>query len=303
MIKGIYSKIITGTLLRNNKQIRKLRFAFDISLLHHFLVLVQGGNDLDKDSLVKSVDRALHLINLLSHKKDGYGVTELAKQVGLHKSSVYRILTTMMQHQFVEQDAATGRYKLGYKVVELGAKLLDSIDLRTEAKPFLIELEQLTQEVVHLVVINLGQVVYIEKLEGTQTLRMHSKVGNRAPVHCTSVGKAILAYLETQEIDRIIEEQGLPQHTPHTIVDKQDLLAELKKIKAQGYALDLEENEIGITCIAVPIFDHREMVVAAVSISGATMRMTEERLDQLKRRMMETGQQISRRLGFTGQTI
>ncbi len=249
--------------------------------------------------MVKSVSRALDIITLVSSKRDGLGVTEIANQMDINKSSVYRILSTMAQYGYIEQDRETGRYKLGYKFLEVSSKLLESIDLRTEAKPYLQELENETNEVIHLVVYDQGEVVYIEKLEGNETLRMHSKVGKRAPMHCTSVGKAILAHLPSSVVLDILERKGMPMHTDKTITNKDNFLAELIQVKQKGYALDLEENEYGIICIAVPIFDHQGKVAAAVSISGPTIRMKDERLDHLQSRMKYIGGQISARLGYT----
>lgn len=248
--------------------------------------------------MVKSVSRALDIITLVSMKKGGLGVTEISKQIDINKSSVYRILSTLVQYGYIEQDSETGRYKLGYKFLEISTKLLESIDIRAEAKPYLQELEKYTNEVIHLVVYDQGEVVYIEKLEGNETLRMHSKVGKRAPMHCTSVGKAILAHLPSPTVVDILDRKGMPMHTETTITDKDTFLQELLKVKQTGYALDLEENEHGITCIAVPIFDHLGKAIAAVSISGPTMRMTSERLEELKPRMLEIGGKISTRLGY-----
>jgi IclR family transcriptional regulator, KDG regulon repressor len=248
--------------------------------------------------MVKSVSRALDIITLVSLKKGGLGVTEIANQIDINKSSVYRILSTLVQYGYIEQDSETGRYKLGYKFLEVSSKLLESIDLRAEARPYLQELENLTNEVIHLVVYDQGEVVYIEKLEGNETLRMHSKVGKRAPMHCTSVGKAILAYLPSNVVLDILDCKGMPMHTDKTITNKDSFLQELIEVRKRGYALDLEENEYGITCIAVPIFDHLGKVIAAVSISGPTMRMTKERMEQLQSQMIQIGKKISKRLGF-----
>ncbi|MGG4489167.1 IclR family transcriptional regulator [Metabacillus idriensis] len=253
---------------------------------------------MDRENMVKSVSRALDIITLVSLKKGGLGVTEIANQIDINKSSVYRILSTLVQYGYVEQDPETGKYKLGYKFLEISSKLLESIDLRAEARMYLQELENETNEVIHLVVYDQGEVVYIEKLDGSETLRMHSKVGKRAPMHCTSVGKAILAHLPSNTVLDILERKGLPMHTDKTITNKEDFLLELKSVRQKGYALDLEENENGITCIAVPIFDHMGNAIAAVSISGPTIRMTEERLEQLQSRMQNIGRQISVRLGF-----
>ncbi|MDQ0859334.1 IclR family transcriptional regulator [Bacillus sp. V2I10] len=253
---------------------------------------------MDRENMVKSVSRALDIITLVSLKKGGLGVTEIANQIDINKSSVYRILSTLVQYGYVEQDVETGKYKLGYKFLEISSKLLESIDLRAEARMYLQELENETNEVIHLVVYDQGEVVYIEKLDGSETLRMHSKVGKRAPMHCTSVGKAILAHLPSSVVLDILERKGLPMHTDKTITNKDDFLLELNTVRQKGYALDLEENENGITCIAVPIFDHMGNAIAAVSISGPTIRMTNERLEQLQSRMQNIGRQISSRLGY-----
>lgn len=165
------------------------------------------------DSIIQSVDRALHILDMVSRKREGCGVTELSIALPLNKTSVFRMLSTLKRHGLVEQDPETERYKIGYKVLELSGRLLDSIDLRAEARPYLRELENLTNEVIHLVIYNRGEVVYIEKLEGNETLRMHSKVGNRAPMHCTGVGKVILAHLPREEAQDVIDQCELTRHT------------------------------------------------------------------------------------------
>ena len=261
------------------------------------MVFAPGVSIVERENMVKSVSRALDIITLISPKKPGLGVTEIANQIDINKSSVYRILSTLVQYGYIEQDTETGKYKLGYKFLEISSKLLESIDLRAEARPFLQELENETNEVIHLVVYDQGEVVYIEKLEGNETLRMHSKVGKRAPMHCTSVGKAILAHLPSSIVSDILERKGMPVHTDKTITDKEEFMKELGQVRQKGFALDLEENEYGITCVAVPIFDHLGKVIAAVSISGPTMRMTDDRLNALKSIMVKTGQGISARLG------
>ncbi|MED4403533.1 IclR family transcriptional regulator [Metabacillus fastidiosus] len=249
--------------------------------------------------MVKSVDRALRIITMVSTRKEGMGVTELAAFLDLNKSTIFRLLATLAEHGFIEQDQETKKYRLGYKYLELSSMLLESIDLRTQAKPFLKELESHTNEVIHLVVYDQGEVVYIEKLEGNETLRTHSQVGRRAPIHCTSVGKVILAYLPDEEILNIIEKHGLPKHTEQTISDKEAFLEELNRIKEQGYGTEFEENEPGITCIAAPIFDNSKKITAAISISGPSIRMTDERLAELKTVLIDIGNKISKRLGYT----
>ncbi|MEH7254458.1 IclR family transcriptional regulator [Neobacillus niacini] len=253
---------------------------------------------MQRENVVKSVSRALDIIALVGMKKGGLGVTEIANQIDINKSSVFRTLSTLVQYGYIEQENETQKYKLGYKFLDMSTKLLESIDLRKEAKPFLQELENRTNEVIHLVVYDQGEVVYIEKLEGNETLRTHSKVGKRAHMHCTSVGKAILAHLPDNDVLTIIDRKGMPFHTEHTITEKEVLFDELKQVRQKGYSLDQEENEYGITCIAAPVFDHLGNIVAAVSISGPTTRMNDDRLNALGPIMIQTSQQLSARLGY-----
>ncbi|OES43833.1 IclR family transcriptional regulator [Domibacillus iocasae] len=253
---------------------------------------------MERENVVKSVARALDIIALVSASRTGLGVTEIANQMDINKSSVFRTLATLEQYGYIEKKEETGRYRIGYAFLDVSSKLLDSLDVRAEAQDVLRQLETETNEVVHLVVYDSGEVVYIEKLDGHEALRMHSKVGKRAPVHCTSVGKAILAHLPAAEVVGILDRKGLPVHTEHTITTKESFLKELAHVKKEGYALDLEENEPGIRCIAAPVFDHNGAVAAAVSISGPTLRMTDERLVPLQKRMIQAGKDISKRLGW-----
>lgn len=253
---------------------------------------------MERENVVKSVARALDIIALVSASPRGLGVTEIANGMDINKSSVFRTLATLEQYGYIEQHKETGRYRIGYAFLEVSSRLLESLDVRSEAQDVLRQLEAETNEVVHLVVYDRGEVVYIEKLDGHEALRMHSKVGRRAPVHCTSVGKAILAHLPQSEVNDILERRGLPVHTDQTITTKEAYLAELARVREAGYALDLEENEPGICCIAAPVFDHHGAIAAAVSISGPTLRMTDERLEALRERMKKAGSDISERLGW-----
>ncbi|MEM1503092.1 IclR family transcriptional regulator [Domibacillus sp. 8LH] len=253
---------------------------------------------MERENVVKSVARALDIIAHVSASPRGLGVTEIANGMDINKSSVFRTLATLEQYGYIEQHKETGRYRIGYAFLEVSSRLLESLDVRSEAQDVLRQLEAETNEVVHLVVYDRGEVVYIEKLDGHEALRMHSKVGRRAPVHCTSVGKAILAHLPQSEVNDILERRGLPVHTDQTITTKEAYLAELARVREAGYALDLEENEPGIRCIAAPVFDHHGTIAAAVSISGPTLRMTDERLKVLRERMIKAGSDISERLGW-----
>lgn len=250
--------------------------------------------------MVKSVDRALRIIKIVSTRKEGFGVTELAEKLNLNKSSVFRLVATLIEHGFMEQDQETKKYRLGYQYLELSSKLLDSMDIRKEAAPYLKELETLTSEVIHLVIYSQQEAVYIEKLEGHETLRMHSQVGKRAPMHCTSAGKTILAYLPEGEARTIMTKNELPRHTENTITDPDTLLESLKEIRRRGYGKEVEENEVGITCIAAPIFNFRGEIAGSISISGPTIRMGEERIEEIIEPLKQAGEKVSKRLGYQG---
>ena len=246
---------------------------------------------------VKSLGRALRLAEVLSHYREGATLKELSDELDLPKSTVHRLLQAYRELGYVEQDNVSGRYRLSVKWLGISLKILEHIDLRHIARMTLTTLADMSGEVVHLVVLNDGEVVYIDKVEGKETIRMHSRIGHRAPVHCTAVGKSILAYLPEDDVRTILAEHGLPAHTPHTITDPDKLLEHLQHIRARGVAYDLEENEPDITCVAAPIFDHRGHVIAALSISGPTHRMR-PRLEALSEHVKKAGDTISQRLGF-----
>jgi DNA-binding IclR family transcriptional regulator len=252
------------------------------------------------DYTVKSVEKACVLMEVVSDYPNGVSITELAEKLKMYKSTVHRLLNTLAARGYIEQDSETGRYKLGYRLLDLGMKLLSGIDLRREALPHLRNLAASAHEVVHLALMDQGDIVYIEKVESQNTIRMHSRVGTRVPVHATGLGKAILAFLPKLEVEDVIRRYGLPESTPYTITDRQKFLHALNEVRQNRFAMDIEENEIGICCVAAPIFDSTQKVVAACSVSGPNIRMTKERLFELAPLVRETGVQISQRLGYWG---
>ncbi|PWI58766.1 IclR family transcriptional regulator [Sulfoacidibacillus thermotolerans] len=250
-----------------------------------------------EDYTVKSVEKACLLLDVVSLYPEGIGITELAEQVDMYKSTVHRLLGTLMKRGYIQQDVHSGKYKLGYKLLDLGMKMLSSLDLRKEAAPLLQELAHQTNEVVHLGVLDHGDIVYIDKVESNQTVRMHSRVGKRVPVHAVGLGKAILAAFEDREVEQLIHLYGLPAVTPKTITDRHQLMAILAEVREQGYAFDIEENELGICCVASPIYDNNHKVVAACSVSGPNHRMALTRLKELAPIVRQTAKEISLRLG------
>lgn len=250
------------------------------------------------DYTVKSVDRACLLIEKVSDYPGGIGITDLATEVGMYKSTVHRLLTTLMKRGYIEQEASTGKYKLGYTLLDMGMKLLSSIDWRREALPYLQRLAVESHEVVHLAILDQGEIVYVEKVESENTIRMYSRVGKHVPVHATGLGKVILAFLPVSKAVSIVDRYGLPALTEHTITDRSKFLKSLDEIREKGFAVDIEENQLGISCVAAPIWDNDQRVVAACSVSGPSLRMTPKRIQELVPFVVGTGQQISERLGY-----
>ncbi|MDQ0338258.1 DNA-binding IclR family transcriptional regulator [Caldalkalibacillus uzonensis] len=255
-----------------------------------------------RKDIVQSVDRALTLLECLAEETDGLGVTELSNRLDLPKSTISRFLKTLLERQYIRQNPKTGRYQLGLRILYLYGSLMDHLDVRKVALPYLEALCRETNEVIHLCVRDGAEVVYVEKVESETTIRMHSKVGNRVLMHCTAVGKVLLSELEEDEVAGIISRKGMPRKTENTITDLNKLLTELSAVRSQGYAIDDIEHEEGIRCIGAPIRNHAGQIVAAISISGPTFRMTKERVEQeLSLTIKYYAQLISSQLGYTCQ--
>ncbi len=257
-----------------------------------------NGKTINNDTIIQSVDRALRILDTFSLKEKELGVTEISKRLDLHKNTVFGLLRTLEYWGYIEQNQSTRKYRLGLKLLELGNQVKEGLDLRAVALPFLQELVERYSETVHLAVHDQGEIVYIEKVEGPNTIRMYSQIGRRAPMHCTGVGKAILAYMSEKEIEKIIRLQGLKYFTPNTITDPRKLHEELRLIKENGYSLDKEEIEIGLRCVAAPIRDSQNTVIAAISVSGPSMRMTEGKIQELISSVKEAAFKISKRFGY-----
>jgi len=249
--------------------------------------------------LTLTVKKAMDILDCLGETGDPLSASEISRKLDMSRSTVYRLLTTLATGGYVSQDPTNPeKYRLGFKIPELASSLLNSIQLRQQALPFLRELRDIANETIHLVVMDRDKVTYIEKVECSQAVRMHSAIGRRGFVHCTAVGKAMLAFMSKTEVEGIVSKHGLFARTPNTITDKETLLRELERVRRQGYAVDDIENEEGIRCVGAPIFDHQGKPVAALSVSGPAFRMTMERVIELTEAVTSTATKISRQLGY-----
>lgn len=249
-----------------------------------------------ENGIIQSVDRAITLLEHLARRGGCASLSELAQDIGLNRSTVHGLLATMRRRGFVGQDA-NGNYTLGLKLFELGSLSVSRLDLRTIAGPVLQRLVDRFQETVHLVIADGLDVVYIDKRESLQSMRIVSQVGLRLPAYCTGVGKAILAFHSEAELDRLLAETELRRFTPNTITDKQLFKQHLQDIKRCGYALDNEEIIEGLRCVGAPIRDHSTRVVAALSVSGPSVRMGPARIQEIIPAVIGAAAEISYQLG------
>jgi DNA-binding IclR family transcriptional regulator len=216
----------------------------------------------------------------------------------LHVSTVHRLLVNLVRHGFVEEDPISGGYQLSYRVLRMGLRVLDRLDFRRAAQPLLRDLNLRTKETVHLAILQEGQAISIEKFGSPQPVGLDARLGGAMPLHCTGVGKTLLAYQSDELLNQIAQAPGLARMTSHTITALPQLRRELERIREQGYALDQEEAVDGLRCVAGPVFNHAGQIVAAFSVAGPATRMTAARIPEIAQMVRETSQQISYRLGF-----
>lgn len=252
-------------------------------------------------SNVQSLERALTILNKLSEYPDGIQISRLAEQVGLTKGTLHRLLATLANMNYVVKDEETDKYRLGLQVLFLSRNLLNNSNIVNIAKPYLEKLSQEVNETVHLCIEDHGEVIYIDKIESNQTIRMYSRIGSRAPMYCTAVGKILLSGKNPDDFNEMVSKIDFIPKTPTTITSKEDFINEIDKVKAQGFALDNAENEGALRCIASPIYDHNGKIIASFSISGPSNRVT---MDLINDKLIEKGKEysiaISRNLGYTG---
>jgi IclR family transcriptional regulator, KDG regulon repressor len=242
---------------------------------------------------IQSLARGLKILELLGQAQDGISITELAAHLGVDKGSASRLVATLASYRYAEKDAQTRRFHLGPQVVSLSRSVLARLPLRQAAKPFLHQLMERTGECAHLAVPAQGKVLYIDQVESPATLRVNAQVGTMNPLHCTALGKALLAFGDL-EIPPVLE-----SYTPHTLTNPGRLRKALERVRDQGYAVDDEEFDLGVRCIAVPVFDFRAKVAGSIGISGPATRMTLERMPDLAASVVEIGRALSERMSFT----
>jgi len=248
--------------------------------------------------LIQSVDRALQILELLRKNPRGLGVTEISIALKVAKSTAHRLLISLEEHRYVQKFGRESTYRLGLKFIEMNYIVTTNLNVVEISRPFLEKLSSETGEIVHLVLLDGQEIVYIDKVENSSTIRIYSQVGRRGPLHCTAVGKSILAYLGDEESSQLLNQIELTRHTDHTLTTREALEKELVTIKANSYSYDNEEHEMGIRCVGAPIMDHNGRPQYALSVTGPVDRMSDKILEHHIPMLKDTAKKISRSLGF-----
>jgi IclR family transcriptional regulator, KDG regulon repressor len=252
---------------------------------------------------VQSIDRTFDIIELLSRESRSIPMTEIGRRLDLHKSTVHRLLTTLRNRGYVEKEEDTGNYKLGLGFIELASLYLNSLELKTEAIPFLNQLTKQTGQTTFLATMDGAEIVYMDKVETYTSLRRYTIIGKRLPMHATSLGKAMLSGLENNEIEALYPERKLNLVTKKTIPTFDVLMKEIKQIRGRGWSIDDEENEKGTRCIGAPIFDYRDRVIAAISLAWDINVHPELTWNDYSKQVVKCAADISIKMGCTQRKV
>lgn len=252
-----------------------------------------------KNELTGALDKALSVLEVFSKNEKPISISELANTAGLNVSTAHHIATTLVKHGYLRQECKRGKYLIGLKFLEFNSMLKRNLNIGEIAFPLLEKLRLVSGESTNLAILDRTEVVYIEHVESNYTLRAFTAVGNRAPLHCTGVGKVFLAEMKKAELKSIME-KPFSRFTDNTVTDPEELSNELSIIKREGVAMDNGEMEMGVRCLAAPVKGAGGNVVAAISISGPYIRLNNTRIEELKPLIKSHAWEISKILGYGG---
>src|SRR6202789_1459239 len=247
---------------------------------------------------VQALDRAFAVLALLGESDVPLGLAQVASSLALHKSTAHRFLMVLERHHMVER-TVNGKFRLGLRLFDFGNRAIEQYDLRDRAQVHPRKLVAETEETAHLALLEAARVIYIDKIEPTRAVRMITRIGASNPVHCTSVGKAILAFLPPERVAEILRRVRYERPTSRTIATPEALRTELEKTRRRGYAVDDEELEEGLRCIAVPLLDAQRLPVAAIRVSGPSFRVTPQKLPTIANHLLQCVRGISADMGYS----
>lgn len=247
---------------------------------------------------IGSVIKAIDVLKVISESGDGLGVTEISNKLNYRVSATYHLVNTLRLCNIIEQDNETKRYRIGFELFRISSMAKSQNSLANIAQSHLDQLKEEVDETSNLVVLNGNYIVYLAQSESRNLLKMFTQLGAKVPFYCTGAGKVLLAYLPEDIQDYNISKTILKRYTKNTLITAKALKREFETIKAQGYALDNEEREEGVTCIAAPVFDSYGSVLAAISVSGPTSRLREKNMDYIIKNVILTAEDLSFSLGY-----
>jgi DNA-binding IclR family transcriptional regulator len=249
------------------------------------------------ERFIQSVERAADILELFLQSHPELSVKEISEKLSLSKSTIHGLIKTLEHRGYLQQNSDNQKYRLGLRLFELGHRMSEQLDIAKIAHPIIKKLVEQLKETVHLVVRQHDELIYVEKEDGPHSLRIYSHVGKKAPIHCTSVGKAILAFQDEKEIDRILSSLPLESFTLHTVTDPEEIKKQLKVVRETGYSIDDEEIELGLKCVGAPIFNHNGNVIASISCASPKIRLSNERLPEVIEGIKKAASEISSKLG------
>lgn len=248
---------------------------------------------------VQSVDRAVSVLEILA-REGSAGVSEVAAEIGVHKSTAFRLLAALEDRDLVEQNSERGKYQLGFGVLRLASAIPARIDLVRQAQPVLDELAQRLDETVNLAVVRNHYSVHVQQALGTAAVASQNWIGQLTPLHATSSGKILLAHMSEEQLTATLDTTGLRPYTEHTVTSRKELLKQLAKAREEGLASAYEELETGLNAVSAPVRDHTGAVVSAVSASGPAYRLDQEKIERVTEDLQTAAARISKRMGWMG---
>jgi len=249
---------------------------------------------------MKTIQKALDVLELFL-EKDEVRLVDIASLTGMNVSTAHRVVMSLVKRGYLVQRQKRQKYSLSNKFLQFSHVLSQRMKIRDVAFPILDGLNKMVGESVNIAILDRNEAVYIEHIESNQNLRIFTQVGNRVPLHCTGVGKVFLACMNAEELEKALNGNGLPSYTQNTITDVKKLKRELDVIREEGVGADDEEREIGVRCIASPIRNNNGSVVAALSVSGPSARLSSKRIQEMKPLIKSCALEISRAIGYQGE--
>ncbi|MFY9707261.1 MAG: IclR family transcriptional regulator [Desulfobacterales bacterium] len=251
----------------------------------------------EKYYFIGSLAKGIKVMELLAEQKH-LTVSGVARMLGTNRAASHRFLATLREIGYVEKDEED-RYRLTFKVFELGMKVANRFEIRQIARPLMQQLALASGETVNLGLFDGKGILHVDKIDSLEILRMDSPIGSRAPAYCTALGKAILAFLPRDEFERFLSKVTFKPHGPNTITTKKNFRLAVEDIRNRGYAVDDQEMSAGLRCVAAPVFDHTGRAAYAISVSGPSLRMTPKRIEEIHPLMQKICRQLSQQLGHT----